>query len=281
MDAYPDYCNRTHLCTKSFKTWRSDLKASKRTTWNSKNACDMILSKGINTITFFGDSYMRHMYLAVLLTLSNNYRNAGLSKPNKKCEYANQFDEKECRLILKLSSNVCSSQLKLIYNGFYPESNICVPSQLSFWSVGNHPVDLNYTSLEGINNSTLYSDKIQRTELCKALVRKHTTTNSNVKSADIHTQCSLFWVSTHARFKGHRLEAKELIKAYNEGMRAFFADPAHCGIVKYIDVFNMTSSLLRDMYEDAKLPTHDGAHWSIEVNLIKAQILLTNVQLQL
>ena len=282
IDADIDYCNKTYLCTKSLKTWQSDYPNSTQIIpWNNTAGCDIILSRGINRVMFFGDSYMRHIYIAMLLTLSNNYRNAALSRPIENCEYSKQFDEKECRSILKLSSTVCNSKLRLQYSSDIPNSNICVPSQLSFWSVGNHPVDYNYNTRHGVNNATAYSNKFKHIELCKTLVRKHTTTtNSNVQPTDIHSQCLLFWVSTHARFKGANDERKEVIKAYNEGMRAFFADPAHCGSVRYIDVFNMTASLLRDMYEDAKLLTHDGAHWSIEVNVIKAQILLDSIQSQ-
>ena len=272
IDADIDFCNKTYLCTKSFKTWQY-LNSTEITPWNNTTGCENLLSKGFNTIKFFGDSYMRHIYIAMLLTLSNNYRDAALSKPNEKCEYANQFDEKECRSILKLSSTVCDSKLRLIYSADIPNSNICAPSQLSFWSIGNHPVDFDHITRHGINNSTAYSNKFKHIELCKTFIKKHTN--------NVHSPCSLFWISTHARYKGANDERKEVIKEFNEGMRAFFADPAHCGAVRYIDVFNMTASLLRDLYEDAKLLTHDGAHWSIEVNLIKAQILLDNVQLQI
>ena len=273
VDADIDYCKKTYLCTKSFKTWQSDQTSTLIIPWNNTTGCDIILSRGINRLMFFGDSYMRHIYIAMLLTLSNNYRNAGLSRPNENCEYSKQFDEKECRSMLKLSSTVCNSKLRLMYSFDIPGSNICNPSQLSFLSVGNHPVDYNYNTRHGVNNATIYATKFKHTELCRTLVTKH--------NFNISMQCPFFWVSTHARFKGSNDERMEQIKAYNEDMRAFFSDPSHCGSVKYIDVYNMTASLLSNMYEDAKLLTHDGAHWSIEVNLIKAQILLNNIQSQL
>jgi hypothetical protein len=56
-------------------------------------------------------------------------------------------------------------------------------------------------------------------------------------------------------------------------MRAFF-DGGGCGPVNYIDVYNLTSTLAMELREEAERMTYDGVHWGMEVNLLKAQIIL-------
>ncbi len=64
------------------------------------------------------------------------------------------------------------------------------------------------------------------------------------------------------------------VTRYNEAMRSFF-EGGECGKVNYIDVFNMTADLALNNYNDAdKYMTYDAVHWGMEVNLIKAQIIL-------
>ena len=44
--------------------------------------------------------------------------------------------------------------------------------------------------------------------------------------------------------------------------------------MNYIDVFNMTDSLVVQHDAEARKMTWDQVHWSYEVNLIKAQIII-------
>jgi len=54
-------------------------------------------------------------------------------------------------------------------------------------------------------------------------------------------------------------------------MRAFF-DSHHCGPINYIDVYNMTLGLQNRT--EAVDMSYDRVHWGMEVNLVKAQIIL-------
>ena len=56
-------------------------------------------------------------------------------------------------------------------------------------------------------------------------------------------------------------------------MRSFF-DAGECGAVNYIDVYNMTSGLASQLPTEAEKLTYDGVHWGMEINLIKAQIII-------
>lgn len=57
-------------------------------------------------------------------------------------------------------------------------------------------------------------------------------------------------------------------------MRAYFDSSRRCGQVNYIDVFNLTSLLALAWPAEAELLTYDGVHWGLEVNLLKAQVIL-------
>jgi len=53
---------------------------------------------GVTTIFFHGDSYMRQMYAAMLITLNGDYRYGSIkdSTVSPQCEYHRQFFEKKC-----------------------------------------------------------------------------------------------------------------------------------------------------------------------------------------
>jgi hypothetical protein len=57
-------------------------------------------------------------------------------------------------------------------------------------------------------------------------------------------------------------------------MREYFESAGRCGSVNYIDVFNLTSQLALTLTPEAETLTYDGVHWGLEVNLIKAQLIL-------
>lgn len=68
-------------------------------------------------------------------------------------------------------------------------------------------------------------------------------------------------------------EQVHLVHNYNTDMRSFF-DSGACGNVNYVDVYNMTRQLARKHSSEAEQMTYDGVHWGMEVNLIKAQIII-------
>ena len=70
-------------------------------------------------------------------------------------------------------------------------------------------------------------------------------------------------------------EEKGRIRVYNEQMRKFF-ESGKCGNdTGYIDVYNMTSSLMQHHRTEADFMSFDAAHWGMEVNLVKFQIIMT------
>ena len=255
----PSLCVEKHLCTPSGKSF--DLPIVE-----SEEFCSFLASHKVKQINFFGDSYMRHIYIATAMFLTNNYKDASSNKDEPFCKYGHQFTAPKCReIIANPITSSCNGTVKLSLVGQVnnlPSLYFCGDGQLNFWSEGNHPVDLNYTTRVGVNNPVEYQKKFSGSELCKK------------RNNDSSLKCSLFWISTHARPSKFFLDEEEgKVRFFNEQMRRFF-ESGQCGAeTGYIDVYNMTSNLVHLHYPEAQFMSFDAAHWGMEVNLVKVQIL--------
>lgn len=272
-DVGDNYCNH-FMCTPSNLTWKSD-----RVTYGLKSnvsACDALLKKGVRNIFFHGDSYMRQMYAAMLITLNGDYRYGSIANStlSASCEYQKQFNEKNCgRIELNYNGKACNGTINLVPllnelqgTGYCDNAN----GSVVLWSFGNHKVMKGFGLRFGINNATEYQKLFDR-EFC---TRFKNMTDVYSGSIGPTNKCSIWWVSTHYRLQGWALdESAEQIQNYNEGMRHYF-DSGGCGNVNYIDVYNMTRQLALHHLKDAELMTYDKVHWGMEVNLIKAQIII-------
>ena len=233
-----------------------------------------MLNKGITEIMFHGDSYMRQMYAAMLITLNGDYKYGSIANATAtpECMYHRQFYEKKCGVWqLNYGGTVCNGKLHLrpFLNHF--ESLVeCskVNGSVVLYSIGNHKVTR--YGRTGINNATEIQQFIENS-FCKGLkALKHSYDGKIGRNKT----CSPWWISTHHRHVGYfEDETPERIKGMNDGMRDYF-ESGSCGNVNYIDVFNMTAHLVKDHPSIAPEMTYDSVHWGMEVNLIKAQILI-------
>lgn len=260
--------------------------------YNNVTACDALLEKGIGMIFFSGDSYMRQIYAAMLITLSGDYRYGSIKDPEASphCEYHRQFFEKKCGThSLNHYGEPCGGKIKLdpiLHQLPYKKDlDLCTRSSKTviMWSFGNYNVVNGRANFNmnggrrGVNNATEYR-KLMDSHICPA-----------VRQRPVDDPCSLYWVSTHYRMKGYFPdETSDQVKGFNEGMRSFFRsgpgsghsnndDKSVCGEVDFIDVYNMTANLAERHAEEAVKLTYDEVHWGMEVNLIKAQIILNTL----
>lgn len=88
-------CSENFKCTPSNLTW---IPNSPTLYYDSENACEGLIKKGITTIFFHGDSYMRQIYAGMLITLNGDYRYGSLANSTQSghCAYHRQFYEKKC-----------------------------------------------------------------------------------------------------------------------------------------------------------------------------------------
>ena len=260
----PSHCFEDHICTPSGKSF--DLPLIKHF-----EMCNFLVSQNIKHMHFFGDSYMRHLYVATSLALTNNYENATLSEDDAHCKYGNQFSEEIlCREKILHSLVACNGRVQLSLHYCQPPNfNFCGKDELSFWSEGNHPVDWNYATRLGVNDPGEYQKKFSGDYgICPEL------------KANVSRNCSLYWISTHARHN-QRFDDEEdkKVRLYNEHMRMFFESENCGGGTGYIDVFNMTSNLIHQHHVEANFMSFDAAHWGMEVNLVKVQIVMNALKL--
>src|SRR5687767_6309157 len=69
-----------YMCSPHNLTWIPDLQSGMKY-YNNITACDALIKKGVKKIFFHGDSYMRQMYAALLITLKGDYRYGSQADP--------------------------------------------------------------------------------------------------------------------------------------------------------------------------------------------------------
>ena len=254
---YPETCAESYLCSPSGLTWPVHEK------WNSHRSCMLFAHANITKLMFWGDSYIRHIFMAAVLMISDNYKNGALyNKDDRKFFYRRQFASEKKQGVLS-GYEACNGTLSMTF-GMGKVPSTCHPNHLQLWSEGNHPVWWDYVNRWGVNNHTDYINKFLTPYygLCNKFLSK-------VES------CNLYWVSTHHRYSVvFPDETPEKVKAFNLGMREFFEDKRCGNKTGYIDVYNMTESLMLNHYSEATLMTEDFMHWGMEVNLLKIQIIM-------
>lgn len=139
---------------------------------------------GIHFIYFHGDSYMRHIYAAMLITLTEDYAYGSNAAPHQhpQCAYHTQFSEKSCNYDkLKRKALLCDDSLEVVY-----EENITPVTQIDdckmhrgsvkLWSFGNHVV--RRWTWYGINDPTAYEQLFVNSGFCDMLRSKSVRCNS-------------------------------------------------------------------------------------------------------
>mmetsp|Transcript_14540 Transcript_14540/g.19959 ORF Transcript_14540/g.19959 Transcript_14540/m.19959 type:complete len:254 (-) Transcript_14540:12-773(-) len=93
----PENIDSTNILTASL-TWLTTKPSLKL--YNNITACEALVKKGIKKILFSGDSYMRQIYAATLITLNGDYKHGSIDPNNQQaisyCQYHRQFFEKKC-----------------------------------------------------------------------------------------------------------------------------------------------------------------------------------------
>jgi hypothetical protein len=106
-------CKDRFLCTPSNLTWILDRPS---VLYDNVNGCEALVKKGIKRIYFHGDSYMRLIYAAMLITLNGDYEYGSLknSTASPHCRYQKQFDEKKCTTLNHNGKVSCKRQRLII-----------------------------------------------------------------------------------------------------------------------------------------------------------------------
>ncbi|CAM9187390.1 unnamed protein product, partial [Ectocarpus fasciculatus] len=213
-----------------------------------------------------GDSYMRHIYQAAIITLTGNYRDGSVEGVGDlNCTYRNQYSNKECSNHRHVKEPlVCNGTIRLElsqYGPLSPKKIFAKKGSVSLLSYGNHQSVKGRGARYGIHNSTAWLDVLDKWHCAKSRgeQQRHVDVYDGMKH--------VWWVSTHARITGfHADEHEAVVTKYNLEMRDTL--PSVCPTFGYIDVFNMTHALTQDPTEHHGL-SYDKVHWGLEVNLNK------------
>jgi hypothetical protein len=271
---------------------------STKNIYDRSNACKGLVDKGIDSIYFYGDSYMRQIYAAVAITLSGNYINGSISTSEYAknsgggdCIYHKQFNEKHCGIRqLEEDAVVCEGNIHLhhMHHGMFNIDSCrgrairqgAGGKAINIFSTGNHKIG---ESRYGINDAEAHQKLFDASFCTQLRQEKNEIAEGGGGGLDKANGCSNWWVSTHHRIIGWFPDEKGPVTiAYNEGMRQYF-DSDQCGDYNYIDVYNMTQSLVETFTLDATCEenksksmsvSYDYVHFGMEVNLVKAQIIL-------
>lgn len=247
--------------------WNVKVKGCNMKTFSSAEACEYLQS-AFTSVTFIGDSLVRHVFSALLLYLTDDPLNGALkpalSTINKNyCKGENQFVDSSCHSKLatkweEISNNemYCSSNKRKVKVSFvqaystslYPLAGRAIqkilsdPRPLILLGIGVHD---NFNASKVITN---YLKPIFDT-------RKHYN-NSN----------PLFiWLNTHAAGPLKPLifqdtQGNEIIEKFNEQLRQFCRNNS----VMVFDSYNITKGV----------HSFDGTHYGSSINKLKIKLLL-------
>lgn len=266
------------LCTpRTNLTFHLRTNGTKVPFYTRETACQIMKKRGIVKFDIHGDSFMRHLTQSLMLVFSGDLESGSLSergKQFKECAGDRQFDEKGCfvndtvpvdgHLKYVQEEPFCAAQnhtVMIAYSGAEVlECNSGSPHDtIRLFSSGNHALT---PGADTINNSTATITYFTGNGVCRR-------DNLCAPAA---------FVSTHHRMNdgfqndGHQEFAE--VERFNIEMRAFIEDGGCGAHVGFVDVFNITKSLVHNLRYEASLMTYDGVHWSRTVNLLKAQIIL-------
>ena len=162
------------MCTPGNLTWIPSytVPSTPGGLFTNDTACQGLIDKGITKIYFHGDSYMRQIYAAMLITLKGDYRGGSLQNATRvpECTYHRQFNEKRCGTRdLNHYGVVCGGKVILehMQAGFH-DFNLCSQTNGSvvLWSFGNYK--LAKGGRFGVNNASAYAEFFEA-GICKHL----------------------------------------------------------------------------------------------------------------
>lgn len=237
---------------------------------STKDGCGALHRHNIRTIVFVGDSYVRHAYEGTALLLSGDFERGALGKTvSTQCNGDAQFEEKNCRLFISQSIQVCSSKVTLSYSASSNRPYVSDSTDIVVWGLGNHPINGDYVKRHGVYDADVVAAEVFA-PMCDGPKHQHNLTFTAHISNNAHPR--LLWLLPHSRLSDlPGDQSREAIQSFDEHSCMYVRDM--CG-VSSIDVYSPTNALVKYHSDEARKMTWDGVHWSRTVNILKAQIIL-------
>ena len=261
--------NETHCAAHPFTCTPSGLhyRAIRETTdryGSPERICAALQASGLRRILFCGDSYVRHAFEGLLLILSGDYEHGAMVNDELlECVGEAQFEEKHCRFKVPGYKQMCGGAVE-IHLSYHGVCSLDADSQVAthdvvVWGFGNHPYDGDYERLRGVYDAPALFDGV-----LKALCLRPAFDGGKV-----------IFLHNHARLNkwGFAQQSDHNVREFANSVGPLLRQ--WCGITRIVDAYNLTATLLRT--EDPAVVatmTHDGAHWSRTVNVVKGWMLI-------
>ena len=265
----PEYCGaHPYTCTSNGFHYPIDLEL--------EDPCNILRSTRKRKILFCGDSFIRHAYQGFILLLTQDYSHGGvINDNNNECLDEMQFHEKKCRFKIPDTVNACGGEIQISLRN----DNWCTPTfdhdlylnDVVVWGFGNHPVDGNYETRNGIFNVEV-SKNVKLLPFCS---RKSPLLSDKIIHLTNHVRLDEDMMAVNypdSKFSAVQKFTLEI----NDFLRNF------CNITNIVDTFNMTMELIKQEPEEVlHTMSYDGAHWGRLVNIVKAQMILEQIALHM
>ncbi|KAK6174645.1 hypothetical protein SNE40_017881 [Patella caerulea] len=222
--------------------------------YNYTEACQLLDGA---TLYLSGDSYIRHIYTALLLFLRNNTFDGALKKGVSKavhdqCTGMYMFTEKVCRVNLESDSKIpdlCGGKFKLMFNYFF-SSDYGAGFANRIKTIQNKPKSL---VVFGIATHDKFNVRNIENRYIEPVV----------KTMGNKTRPKLLWATPHSPGilnVGSRLTVFNFISQMEPILKKYK--------VPTFNTFNMTENMM----------SFDGNHYGLGINMWKIQILLNYIQ---
>ncbi|XP_071099495.1 uncharacterized protein [Haliotis cracherodii] len=237
-----------------YSTWEPEDSRCQVKNFTAQQACDLL--QGL-TITFVGDSLMRHVYTAMLMVLSNNgvdgALKAGTPKDiHKQCTGMYAFTEKVCRAHIERQSTFCDGRVSVNMLEYYH-----LASATNFHRDFHSFLHKNKTVvLVGVGYHDSFDFERVFIEYIYPVIDMMKKNNA--------LWPKVIWSANH---KFGLLKSPKIPRQDNSRVEAFNKFMSE-GLGKYdipiFDTYNLTSGVM----------STDGGHFGIGVNVMKVQMLL-------
>jgi len=241
----------------------------------SKKSTDQLcrdLTRNFTSVTFIGDSLVRHVFSALLIQLTNDPVYGAL-KPSLKpaelefCKEENQFVDSSCHVKLAMkwqdiqNNGAFCPRERLKLRMSFIEAYSTSTSKLALASIAERLVEPRPLVVIGIGiHDNFNATKIYENFLSPIV---------QLKSKFVQSRPVMIWVNTHASGPLKPIEFQEIqgnkqILKYNAHMEEFCRRHS----IPVLDTFNMTFGV----------HSFDGTHYSRTLNLLKSTYLVRGIE---
>nr|KAG5691483.1 hypothetical protein BaRGS_026258 [Batillaria attramentaria] len=249
--------------------WKPEVPGCHVHEFGAKEACDLL--KG-TTLVLAGDSFIRHVFVALVMLLTHNFRDGALKKDadpdvRKHCTGMYQINGIKCRALLEQNRTLCDGTVQARYIEIFSmwQGRFLLPEIQKMTSRGERVM-----LVTGIGIHDDFLTHIIWAIFVQPLVEYVAQTDTeNLTHFNLRRWPKLIWANSHAPnlLKSPYVSPRQTFESvlrYNSEM----TDHLRPYGVPVLDTFNMT----------APLHSVDGTHYGYGANTLKVQFLLNWVQ---